>query len=82
MTAKIKLSPSEWYSLNQLVEMNLFPWRSNENKTYRTIVDADRKSGNHLKAVIYGKGTGKRYRIKGENIISFLAKVDDGTVRL
>lgn len=77
-----KIDPEKWYSLSDLVEQNLFPWCNGDIRRYRNVVQADKKSKDHLKTMIIGEGKGKRYQVKGKNIISFLTQVEDGSVRL
>ncbi len=77
-----KIDPKKWYSLSDLVEGNLFPWCNGDIRRYRHLVNADKRNKDHLKTMIIGDGKGKRYQMKGQNIINFLAKVENGTIRL
>jgi hypothetical protein len=78
--ANIKIKPDEWYTLNDLVVMCVFPWISSF-KSVRRIVVRDREEKNLLKANIIGTGRGKKYHFKGENIINFIKNMDGGNVR-
>jgi len=76
-----KINPKQWYSLVIWVNDKLFPW-CNNIATYRAWIQRDRASRNKLKAVINGKGVATKYHIKGENIIKFIAAVEDGSYHL
>ena len=79
--SKFKIDAKKWYTLVEIVEAGLFPW-CKDIKTVRAWILKDRASRNKLKAVIVGKGRATKYHIKGANIISFIANVEDGTYRL
>lgn len=79
---KVKIDPERWYTLSALVESKLFPWFGEDLRLYRNIVSRDMKGPNHLKTLTIGEGKRKRYRFKGEHIISFIEKVEKGSVRL
>lgn len=84
-----KIIKSEnWYTLQDIVKGKMFkfpslPWK-NASSFYsvRNIVNADQKNKNILQATIEGKGRGKKYHFKGENIINFINQVETGKVRL
>lgn len=86
MTKIIK--SEDWYTLQDIVKEKMFvfpsqPWK-NASSFYsvRNIVNTDKKRENLLQANIEGKGRGKKYHFKGENIIKFIQQVEAGKVRL
>ena len=83
-TIKIKkLNPAEYYSLTDLARMNAFPWiGSDDVRPYRKLVLLDRAKSNYLKGLLTGKGKKKRYMFLGENVISFISIVRQGSVNL
>lgn len=74
-----QVDPKKYYNLTELLEYT--PWIKSL-PTLAKWVDADMDADNILKAVKVGEGSGTRYHIKGENIINFLAKVDDGSLNI
>lgn len=79
---KEKIDPKVWYSLTDISVGEFFPWLGRDPRSYRRLIDSDRKGKNRLKAVIMGVGRLKRYQILGKNIISFKAKAESGKVNL
>ena len=69
-----KVNPVKYYNIQEVMEF--FPWIHSLPMTARW-VETDRNTNNYLKAVINGRGTGKRYYILGENIIKYLAQADE-----
>lgn len=68
------IDPNKYYNLSEFLEF--VPWV----KTLRALarwVDADMITENRLRAIKKGSGTGTRYFIKGENIIQYLANIED-----
>lgn len=82
VTKNKKINKDEWYSLTELADGELFPWLGTDIRSYRRFVGIDRKGKNYLKGIIVGKGKTKRYTFKGENIVSFLAMVDEGKISM
>lgn len=76
-----KINPKEWYSLNAIAKEKMLPW-AKDIKTVRKVVDHDLKNGKILQPVITNTGHGKRYLIKGENILKFIQAVQTGKVKL
>lgn len=76
-----KIKAEEWYSLQDMVRSNVFPW-ANSFSTVRRIVETDKANKNILKATISGEGRGKKYLFKGSNIINFINAVEAGKVQL
>lgn len=75
--AKGTINQNTWYTLTDLVTKNIFPWCNKDIRKYRRMVEADKKGRNYLKAIVIGNGGAKRYTFKGENIINFIAQVED-----
>lgn len=73
-----KIDPARWYTLTDIVKEGLFPWCDNI-ATVRKWVLADKNTKNKLKVVIVGEGKARKYHMRGENIISFLVNVEDGS---
>lgn len=78
---KEKINPTEWYSLQDIVRMRMFPWYSSFAYVRKVVVE-DYQGRNVLKAVITGKQSGRKYQIKGEHIIKFIKAVESGKVKL
>lgn len=81
MSKENKIEAERYYTLTEIVELQLFPWCKNV-RTYRKYIMADRRTNNFLKAIIIGNGVSRTYRIRGENIIKYLVNVEDGTITL
>lgn len=74
-----EIQQNKWYSLAEMVENKLFPWIKSY-QAYRNIILGDKmlpKNQRKLDAVILGEGRAKIIRIKGSNIISYLANHDE-----
>ena len=71
------IDPTKYYNLSEILEGNFFAW-IHSLPTLVKWIERDREEDNILKANYSGEATGKRYFIKGENIIQFLAKWEDG----
>jgi len=74
---KKKIQPNEWYTMNDIVQGNIFPWAKSFKKV-RDNVKADSMNKNILKPKIEGEGLRTRYHFKGANIIKFLEAVEAG----
>lgn len=81
MTRATKIESKEWYTLSDIVTGGMFPWVSSF-WSVRNVVKLDAKNKNVLNAIVTGRGRGKKYRFKGENIIKFVKAIDDGKIRL
>lgn len=66
------IDPNKWYSVSEISQERLIPALETDYKIKRWI---DR---GYLKGNTIGKGQGKRYFIKGEKIIQFVAKWEAG----
>lgn len=77
-----KINPDNWYTMQDIVREKMFPWSASSFSSVRRIVTLDTEGKNILKATVRGEGTGKKYHIKGENIIKFISAVESGKVRL
>jgi uncharacterized Zn finger protein len=77
----IQIDPQKWYTLNEIANKRFF--RGYEAaQTVRRIVLSDRENKNMLQAVVEGKANGKRYGIKGENIINFIKVWEAGQYQI
>lgn len=65
-----KINPKKEYDISELVRIGAFYWVKTRPMYFR-IVMADLKLENVLQFTVTGDGKGKRYLIKGENIIKF-----------
>lgn len=75
------IDSKKYYSLNEVIENNYLPWI----KSIRTLVrwiECDRLDRNVLNVNIIGEGNGKRYYIKGSNLIKFIVLFEDGSLTL
>lgn len=70
------INPKKTYSLSQIHREKFFYWIK-DYEAYRNAISMDRYSGNHLKAVIVTRPFHVSYKIKGENIIKYLANQDE-----
>ena len=68
---KEQIQNESWYTLQDIVRMKLFSWRSSFWSVRKAVV-LDKKKSNILQPVITGRGRGKKYHFKGENIIKFI----------
>lgn len=75
------IDPSRWYTIKNLRDEGLIPWRKSL-PGIRQLVLADKGSKDILKTAIQGRGQNTRYHIKGDNLIRFLAAVEDGSYQL
>lgn len=80
MTQALKIDAAEWYTLQDIVRLKLFPWASSF-WSVRNVVAQDRILGNLLKATITGTGRGTKYHFKGSNIIKFINSIETGDIR-
>lgn len=76
-----RIYPNKYYSLNEILKDNLFPW-AQSLRTIKRFVETDAKEKNILKAVRTGERSGTRYLIKGENIINYIANFEDGSLHM
>lgn len=74
-----KIDRNREYNLSEIADEGLFPWTS-DLRSVRYLVKKDLTNENILKAEINGEGKGMNYKIKGSNLIIFLAKYGDGLV--
>ena len=75
-----KINPRTWYSLSAIVKSKMIPWATSFWSMRKMIV-WDQEHGNLLSPMITGEGVGKKYQIKGENIIKFIKKVEGKKIR-
>ncbi len=75
------IDPTKWYTLYEIADHKLF--RGYEAvQTVRRIILADKNKKNVLQTIIEGSANGRRYGIKGENIIKFLSVWEAGEYQL
>lgn len=67
------IDENHWYSMQEIHKQRLAPFI---RSVYLLRTMADKK---YLKATVYGTNVGKRYLVKGKNLIEFIAKWEDGT---
>lgn len=67
----LKRSPKREYTIEEIAGMQLIPW-ARDPRTIRRIILIDSKGD--LDATVSGKGTQRRYLVKGSNIIKYLRK--------
>jgi len=71
------IKKDKMYCLSEMVDEKMFNWIS-DYKSYRNLVEKDFFKENILQTETTGTGVGKRYYIKGRNIIKFINKYGDG----
>jgi hypothetical protein len=77
---KQTINPTEWYSMNDIIAGQLFPWCKG-TRVVRRIIQDDLRSGHSiLKSQVTGMGRGTKYRIYGRNLIRFIEKVEQGKI--
>lgn len=69
------INPQKLYSLKEIAELNLLEVK-HPTSVIRIIL-GDTLTNNYLKPAIMGRGEARRYWIRGENIIKYLANKDD-----
>ncbi len=72
MTENKQIDPKKWYWLYEIHREGLVPFI----KSFATLKKWAERG--YLKATIYGTDRGRRYTVKGENLIKFLAKFEAG----
>lgn len=75
--AQEEVEPDREYSLVEMSEQRLL-WWIKDIRSYKRILEADKKLDDILKPDVTGKGRRKRYKIKGRNIIKFLEEYGPG----
>ena len=78
MTQQVKIDPRKFYTLYEIVKEGLIPGIDSTPKAAR-LMQSDAFTNNVLKAQRVQRGSfGMQYRVKGSNIINFLAQQDNG----
>ena len=77
MSRSQDIKPNKTYNLPDLMRMNVF-WWIKDRRQYQRIFELDAKYLNLLQVEITGEGRGKRYLVKGRNIIKFFRKYEYG----
>lgn len=72
MTKQKKIDPDKWYWLYEVHREGIIPFI----KSFQTLKKWAEKG--YLRTTIYGTAHGKRYALKGKNIIKFIAKWEAG----
>lgn len=80
MAKTVKLDPAGWYTLQEIVQMQAFPWLSSYHSVRKAVTS--KQHAKVLQPVVKGTGKNVRYQVKGENIIKFIKGVEAGSVRL
>ena len=80
-TKKVEIEPSRWYTLYEIAEGGFFRGLK-AAQSVRRIILADKNKKNILQTIVQGDANGRRYGIKGENIISFLKVWETGEYQL
>ena len=66
-----QIDANKFYSMKEVVDGGLIPFS-------KPLIVKQIERG-FLKASAFGAGKGRRYKIKGSNIIEFLVKLEDGS---
>lgn len=69
----LELNRTKEFGLRDLSRFKIFPWARNY-RTIRRIVDTDLAGENILHARVEGEGQGRRYYIRGSEIIKYINK--------
>jgi hypothetical protein len=67
------IDEKKWYSVKEIREQHLLPMFKPTNYSIKKWIEAKK-----LKAIKTGTGNGKRYKIKGNWLIEFIAKWESG----
>lgn len=76
----MKIKPDKWYTLADLHKHKMLWWVSSFWGV-RKYVLLDHEHDNILKAVVTGQGTGRKYKIKGENILRYIKAFEEGKIK-
>jgi len=69
-TYRSRVQNNKEYDISDLVRERLFGW-INSRAMYLKTIESDRNGLNILQADVTGTAKGKRYKIRGKNIIKF-----------
>jgi len=67
------INSNDWYSVQDISKLKIMPVLDTDHKIKR-FIDMGLLKGNSI-----GQGNGKRYFVKGNAIIQFVAKWEDGS---
>jgi hypothetical protein len=81
MVQKVEIEPARWYTLYEIAEGGFFRGYQ-AAASVRRIILADKNKKNILQTIVQGDANGRRYGIKGENIITFLKVWETGEYQL
>ena len=73
------IDPEKYYTTHEIFQNGYFAWVKSM-KTLTKWIKRDMEGQNVLATQTSGEGTGKRYLIKGENLIKFIAQFEDGSL--
>lgn len=81
-----KIEKEQYYNLYELAEMGVFPWLApHDPRKYSELINADREAKDvmktYVKKSVTGEPTGRRYKIKGANVIRFIEMFESGEYR-
>lgn len=68
------IEDNKYYSIKQLYNLKVFPW----NISYGALKRLVRNHKSKFKPIMFGTGTGRRYLIKGKNILDIQEKLKKG----
>lgn len=66
------INPNEYYSLRQIIKNEYLPWIKSLPTLSKWISSVDTNGQPYLKSIIRGEGAGKRYYVKGSDIIQII----------
>jgi hypothetical protein len=78
---KVEIEPTRWYTLYEIAGGGFFRGYQ-AAASVRRIILADKNKKNILQTIVQGDANGRRYGIKGENIITFLKVWETGEYQL
>lgn len=79
MAKALQIDPKRWYTLQEIVEGNMFSWAGSYWSVRKIVSEGAGKK--ILCPMITGKGTNVRYKVQGVNISKFIRQVESGTAR-
>jgi hypothetical protein len=76
------IDPERIYTITDILRDEVLAPYAQSAQSVRRIIAMDKNSKNKLKVLTSGEGVAKRYWIRGDRLITFLAHWEDGSYQL
>lgn len=76
----MRITPTQWYTMTDIHTYKMFPWMSSFWSVRKAVL-ADMQHDSILKAIVSGQGSGRKYKIKGENILRYIKAFESGKIK-